>query len=211
MHDMSSSSSRQLVLGLTGRNGAGKGAVAQVLRERYGFKYMSLSDTIRAHLKEQGIAESREALISAGNEMRRSGGPGTLGERAIAYMQREAGPCVHWVVDSIRSPAEVAALRAHPSFRLIDIRAGERQRFERLIARGRMGDAQTFAEFREHEMRELESADASAQQLLATAALADLVVNNEAGLEQLQAETDAVVRPLLDACEKGLGEDKGPS
>jgi len=54
---------RQIVLGLTGRNGAGKGALAAILVER-GFRYLSLSDAIRAHIKEKGISESRAALVS---------------------------------------------------------------------------------------------------------------------------------------------------
>lgn len=53
---------KQLVVGLTGRNGAGKGAVAEVLKDK-GFLYYSLSDAIRAHLKANGIPESRENLV----------------------------------------------------------------------------------------------------------------------------------------------------
>ena len=45
------------ILGLTGRNAAGKGAVAEILKQK-SFIYHSLSDTLREELRNNGKKES---------------------------------------------------------------------------------------------------------------------------------------------------------
>ncbi len=172
-----------MIIGLTGRNCAGKGTVAEYFKER-DLGYYSLSDAIRQHLKEQGIPESRDNLIAAGNQLRREGGPGVLGAKILALLE----PGQDYVVDSIRNPAEVTELRAREDFVLLEVRAPERLRYERLVERGRVGDATTFEEFQRQEQAELTSADSAAQQLDATAACADHVVTNDGSLEALSVQ-----------------------
>ena len=172
-----------MIIGLTGRNCAGKGTVAEYFSEQ-SFGYYSLSDAIRQHLKEQGIPESRDNLIAAGNQLRREGGPGVLGAKILALLE----PGKDYVVDSIRNPAEVVELRTRPDFVLLEVRAPERVRYERLVARGRIGDATSFEEFQRQEQAELQSSDSAAQQLDATAACADHVVTNDGSVEDLNLQ-----------------------
>ena len=140
-----------MIIGLTGRNCAGKGTVAEYFTDR-NLDYYSLSDAIRQHLAEQGIPESRDNLIAAGNQLRRQGGPGVLGAKILAMLE----PGKDYVVDSIRNPAEVTALRAREDFVLLEVRAPELLRYERLVERGRVGDATTFEEFQRQEQAELQ-------------------------------------------------------
>jgi dephospho-CoA kinase len=177
-----------MIFGLTGRNCSGKGTVAEYFQAR-GFGYYSLSDVIRQVLVEQGKPESRDNLIAAGNTLRRDGGPGVLGVRILALL--ESGN--DYVVDSIRNPAEVVALRAREDFVLLEVRAPERLRYDRLVDRGRVGDATSFDEFQRQERAELQSADSAAQQLDATAACADHVVINAESLDDLHAQLRELV------------------
>lgn len=179
-----------MIIGLTGRNCAGKGTVAEYFTAR-SFGYYSLSDAIRQHLADQGIPESRDNLIAAGNQLRREGGPGVLGAKILALLE----PGKDYVVDSIRNPSEVTELRSRADFVLLEVRAPERLRYERLVSRGRVGDATSFEEFQRQEQAELQSADSAAQQLDATAACADHVVTNDGGLDALHVHMEAILAP----------------
>jgi dephospho-CoA kinase len=82
------------------------------------------------------------------------------------------------LVDSVRNPAEVEVLRQRGDFILVEVCADEAVRYGRLRSRGRSGDAANLEEFRRQEQAELASGDVAAQQLVATAALADLHIDN---------------------------------
>ena len=58
-----------MIIGLTGRNAAGKGAAADFLKSK-GFTFHSLSDVIREEVKRRGLELTRDALIATGPELR---------------------------------------------------------------------------------------------------------------------------------------------
>lgn len=176
------------MLGLTGSNAAGKGEVAERLRQR-GFAVHSLSDIVREEAAARGLSPERENLIRTGNELRRQVGPGVLAERILPRLGRRD------VVDSIRNPAEVEVLRGLDRFVLLGIVAPVELRFARAQARSRAGDPDTLARFREREDEE-NTADPNAQRLAATLALADHVISNRGSLEELEREVDRMLRLL---------------
>lgn len=178
-----------MLIGVAGRNAAGKGEVVQYLVAR-SFYALSLSDVIRDELAKRGVEESRERMIEAGRELRRAGGPSVLADRLVAKLLPER----NYVIDSIRHPAEVAALRASGrAFHLLWIEADEAIRFERMRERARPGDPSTLEGLRALEARELASEDPAAQQLLAVRDLADATLHNDGDFAQLH---DAVQRVL---------------
>lgn len=181
-----------MIIGLTGKFAAGKGTVAETLMAR-GFAYHSCSDVIRDELKRRGVPESREHLTEVGNELRRSEGPAALARRIVAKLTALGAGADH-IVDSIRNPAEVEALRAAPGFWLLGVDADQAVRFERLLARARQGDPTTFAQFAAMEERETHSTDPTTQQLHATWGLADEVLANDGSREAL---AEAVEQLLL--------------
>ena len=176
------------VIGLTGPNAAGKGEVASYLRSR-GFAIHSLSDVVREVAEQRGLPPEREYLIRIGNELRSEGGAGVLADRIVARLRG------HDVVDSIRNPAEVAVLRGVPGFVLVGVRAATEVRFGRSLERARPGDPESLEAFRAREAEE-NRPGAHRQQLAATFALADVVVDNDDGLDELHAAIDAVLRSL---------------
>ncbi len=178
-----------MIIGLTGKYAAGKGTVAAMLVED-GFTYHSLSDILREELAARGVAESRESLTAIGNELRTAGGPGVLAERLV---ERLSDGQRH-VVDSIRNPAEVVALRAASGFFLIGVDADPRVRFQRLVERARIGDPTDFETFQRLEAAETESDDPNKQQLARTFALADEVVDNGGTVVELADALGAVLR-----------------
>ena len=171
-----------LVIGLTGPNAAGKGEVASYLAVR-GYASHSLSDIVRESAAKEGLPPTREHLIRIGNELRRAGGAGVLAEHLL---ERVSAPAV---VDSIRNPAEVEALRRHPDFILLGVEASLEARFARTVTRNRAGDPATIEEYRRREAQENDS-DPNSQQLANTFSLADTVIANDGSLEALHQAID---------------------
>ena len=176
--------------GLTGRNASGKTTVVEWLVEN-GYVSTSCSDSIRAHLRSQGIEINRENLIAGGRELRAAHGPGILAE----MLRDEHAKTSSLVIDSIRTPAEVEALQERPDFRLIEIRASREVRWQRLQARGRSGDPTDWDTFVAQEESELEASDDSGQALIATAEMADIIIINDGEAEELRDALELLLRP----------------
>ena len=170
-----------MIVGVAGLNGAGKGEIVRFLEER-SFAVVSLSDVLRGELGKRGVSETRERMIGLGREMRELEGADALARRAIALMR----PDRNYVVDSIRHPAEVGALReSGRRFLLIWVEAREEVRLERIRHRGRAGDPTGLAALRRLEAKELGGGDESLPQLLTVRGLADEVLLNEGSMETL--------------------------
>lgn len=177
-----------MLVGLTGTNGAGKTAGADYLKKR-GFLYLSLSDEIRLELAERDESPTRENLTRVGNELRARFGAAVLARRVIARLAARTD----YVIDSIRNPSEVAALRELPGFRLVHFDAPREQRYQRAVERRDERTPLSFEEFVEQEDREMESRDPTTQQLRATFSLADETVQNAGSLEELREQLDRII------------------
>tara|TARA_B100000287_G_scaffold117163_2_gene109128 strand:- start:1334 stop:1792 length:459 start_codon:yes stop_codon:yes gene_type:complete len=148
---------------------------------------VSCSDSIRAWLSEQGIESTREALIEGGRELRRRGGGGVLAEMLLEILDGEDA-----VVDSIRTPAEVEALRNRGDFFLIEVRADSESRWKRMVDRGRSGDPSEKEVFLAQEAAEAKSDDEAGQALDATASLADITVINDGTIADLEVKLEEI-------------------
>jgi dCMP deaminase len=181
-----------MIIGLTGKNGAGKTEVCQYLISR-GFEYHSLSDEIREEIRRREQEIDRDLLIDVGNELRSKFGPAVLAERILQRLGHER----NYVIDSIRNPEEVAALRHRSDFTLLFVDADQSLRFERSRERDREGAAQSFEQFRAQEVKELDSDDPTRQQLLATERLADVTVINDGTLEELHRKLERILPQFM--------------
>ncbi len=182
-----------MVIGLTGTNGAGKTTLADHLAER-GFTYLSLSDELRRELEAQSQPATRENLILCGNRLRQQFGLAVLAERTAARILADR----NYVVDSIRHPAEIAALRRLPHFHLLHLDAPVELRYERVRARQ---DARTPASLEQFQALEAQEQGATpeAQNLRACAALADVTLENAGDREEFLARADALIAQWLRA------------
>lgn len=176
-----------MIIGLTGKNGSGKGEAANFLKDR-GFQYYSLSDALREEARRRGLEITRETLVLLGNELREKEGPGCLAERIFAKLDPEK----NYVIDSIRHPSETQVFRRRSDFSLLRVYAPERLRFERLKQRGRENDPRTWEDFQVLEAREAKSLSATDQQLDQTIALADLQIDNNGPLKELHEKVRTI-------------------
>ncbi|MFH1854220.1 MAG: AAA family ATPase [Candidatus Omnitrophota bacterium] len=173
-----------MVIGLTGANASGKGEVAQYLRSR-DFIYHSLSDILREESKKMGIEPQRENLIRLGNQLRKQEGPAVLALRIIEKLSENK----NHIVDSIRNPAEVEALRGVKGFLLFGIDAPVEVRFRRGLKRSRPGDALTLEDFIKKEGEE-NIPNAENQQLKKCLEMSDTVIVNNSSFEELYKKID---------------------
>lgn len=186
-----------MIIGLTGKNAAGKGEVAKFLIEG-GYQYYSLSDVLREEMKAKGITITRDNLIKFANEMRTAHGGSVLAERVLAKLDPEK----NYVVDSIRNPFEVEALRRRKDFALLMVDSDPKIRFERIKARNREGDPQVYKEFLKIEAAEAGSNDPMTQQLNRTQEMADAVVENNGTVDELHEQLRQVCRMLASGAER---------
>lgn len=180
-----------MIIGLTGKNGSGKGEVANFLTKR-GFTYYSLSDEIREEMKRQNIPITRENLIPFANKLRNEHGPSYLAEKVLDRLE----PDKNYIVDSIRNPFEVETLRKRMDFHLLSVMADPKARFNRLKNRGRENDPTDYKKFLAIDAAEASNNDPSAQQIDRTLEMADAVIENNGSIEELHDQIKQVLRIL---------------
>ncbi len=180
-----------MIIGLTGKNGAGKGVAADFLKE-LGYQYYSLSDVIREEMSKNKVSITRENLIKFANEMRTTYGPSILAEKVLARLY----PDKNYIVDSVRNPFEVETLRKRKDFHLIVIEAEPKVRFERIKARAREKDPVSYEDFLKIDAAEAGSRDPASQQLNRTQELADAAVGNNTTIDEFHDQLKQVIRLL---------------
>ncbi|KYK27221.1 hypothetical protein AYK26_04120 [Euryarchaeota archaeon SM23-78] len=181
-----------MIIGLTSFIGAGKTTVCDYLVDKKGFIFYSLSDVIRDEIKSRGLEITRERLQQVGTELRKKYGNAVLAKKIIKKLE----PAKAYVIDSIRNPAEVEALRKLKGFTLVFIDAPIEVRFERIKARKREQDPLTLEEFKKAEEKELKSQDSASQQLLKCRDMAEFVIHNDSNFEELYKKIDELIRGL---------------
>ncbi len=121
----------QMVIGLTGLAGSGKGEACSYLKSR-GFAVLSFSDILREESGKRGILagsleEQKATLSKLGEQLRKESGDWGILARMLAKKVDSNA-----VVDGFRSAEEVAVFRERfPNFRLVLIEVDFNLRFER--------------------------------------------------------------------------------
>ena len=178
-----------MIIGITGTLGAGKGAIVDYLLWR-GFKHYSVRDFLTAEIVARGLEVNRENMVFVGNDLRERNGAGFIVSELYARAQAVGGKCV---IESIRNPGEIEALRAKGDFVLFAVNADVKMRYERIVTRGSSTDNISFEDFVAQEKREASSADPNKQNLNACIERADYFFENNGSVEELYAKVEAVL------------------
>lgn len=171
------------IIGIAGTNGAGKDTLGELLAERRGYKFRSVSDILREELTAQGIPHEREHMRALSTKWANEHGFGVLSVKTIdAYVEEEKREGYSGLaIGSIRRPAEAAAIHAEGGI-VIWIDADKRRRYDRIQAnsRGRTDDEHSFEDWSKHEdveMRPIEGEPGSVN-MLGVKEIADIHVDN---------------------------------
>jgi len=181
---------RRMILGITGFAATGKGAVAAYLVSK-GWTHHSTTDVILEELKARGVVANRDTLINTANELRSAHGPGVLVERILAKK-----PQGDIIIESLRNPAEVEAVRAAGGM-IVAIDVPAEKRLVRFIARGRAGDPRTLDEVAALDTRESREDDMSAIRIHVCIAMADAALTNDRDLDALHRHIDELLASYL--------------
>lgn len=172
-----------IIIGITGTLGAGKGTVVEFLTKHYGFVHFSVRNFISRELEHRGMPVNRDTLTALANEMRAKNSPSYIIEELYKEAAQQEKNCI---IESIRTPGEINALRAKTNFFLLAVDADPRIRFNRVRKRNSETDKVSFSTFINNEQREMHSEDPNKQNLAECIRQADYVIENNGSREELQ-------------------------
>jgi dephospho-CoA kinase len=203
--------SRAIFLGVTGLPGSGKGEVVRAV-ERYcddrgiEFLHRSLSDVLREQARLRGLPVERQILHELGNELREKSGSGALASVVAAELKSHPlkGRTIV-VIDAIRTPEEVHALREHfgDGFRMIAVEAPPAVLLNRIASRARPDElpgATTDASIATN-LLALESGSGEPSfglNVSAAIAVSDQVLTNDSTLSSLRNRVEMLVSDMID-------------
>jgi dephospho-CoA kinase len=134
-----------MIIGLTGRIGAGKETLTQFLRDK-GFVYLESSKSLKDELARKSKEITRENMQDLGDELRGKYGVGAVMKLLLEIANKDKTK--NYVFDSLRNAREVDFLRNNvKKVFIIGIDAPQKLRFERIISRGKSSDPKTWNEF----------------------------------------------------------------
>jgi dephospho-CoA kinase len=179
-----------MILGITGTNGAGKGTVVGILKKK-GFSHLSVREFLSEEIKKRNLPLNRDSMFSVANELRAKHSPSYIVERLY---EKAEGNCI---IESVRTPGEVFALKKKGSFLLISVDADPKIRYERIIKRGSVTDNLSFEEFVEDEQREMSSDDPAKQNISKCLELADFKLINNSSKKLLEKQVEKIIEQIL--------------
>lgn len=180
-----------MLIGITGTNGAGKGAVVDYLISSKGFSHYSARAVIREEADRRHLALNRDTTRAVANDLRREHGPAFL----VECMFKEAVQDTNAVMESIRTIGEAEFLRSKGAF-ILAVDADRKLRYERIVLRNSETDQVTFEEFCAQEDREMASADPWDMNVFGVMQLANARIENNGSVEELHKKTDEALRSL---------------
>ncbi len=182
-----------LIIGITGTLGAGKGTVVEYLCQQKNFTHFSVRAFLNETIVQRGMEVNRDSMVLVANALRAKHGPGYIAEQLYLRALKSGTNCV---IESIRTPGEVALLKSKGHFILLAVDAPAEERYRRITARGSETDHISYETFLENEKREMNSSDPNKQNIAACIRMADQVILNDGSVDALHDKVAAVLHQL---------------
>lgn len=190
---MAAKTGGSLVIGVTGRIGAGKGAVVEYLAKSRGFVHYSARSFLLETIREKGLPENRDSMVLVANALRKEKGPSAVIEALLERARSGAkGQQPHCIIESVRTVGETEALRQAGAY-LLGVDAPADLRFKRIKQRKSSTDDISFETFLEHEAREEAQTEPHKANIAAVMKKADAIVDNSGSLEDLATRVEKVL------------------
>ncbi|MCK9302071.1 MAG: AAA family ATPase [Bacteroidales bacterium] len=178
-----------IVVGITGTIGAGKGTIVNFLVVKYGFKHFSVRNFISKEILKRGLKVDRDSLTAVANELRAKHSPSYIIDCLYEEALKTGENCI---IESIRTPGEIEALRKKEFFTLVAVDADPKVRYNRIIARASETDHVSFETFLANEQREYSTDNPNKQNLKKCIELADYYVENNGTVEDLYKKLEKI-------------------
>lgn len=182
-----------MTIGITGTLGAGKGTIVDYLVKNKGFVHFSVRAFITEEIRRRGYPVNRDYMTLVGNDLRAAHSPSYIVEQLYEQAQKTGRNCI---IESVRTPGEVAALRDKPNFYLFAVDADAKIRYERVVLRGSETDHVTFETFLSNETREMSNTDPNKQNLGECIRQADFRFDNGGTIEDLNKQVEKALKDI---------------
>ena len=181
-----------MIIGITGTLGAGKGTIVEFLLKKE-FKHYSVREFLIDEISKKGLESNRENMVSVANNLRLKFGPSYIVEELYSKAKTNGGDCI---IESLRCPGEVDALKKKDDFVLFAVDADIETRYSRIIERGSVTDKLSFNEFATEEQREMTSNDSNKQNLGKCIEMADYNFKNDWTIDELHKKVEKVLNEI---------------
>ncbi len=183
-----------IIIGITGTLGAGKGTIVEYLKDKKGFKHYSAREFIVDELKKRGLPVVRDNMVVAANDLRKNFGSSYIAESLYKRAQKDGGSCM---LESLRRAGDIEALRAKGKLYMFAVEAEPKLRYERIKIRAdEQSDMVSFKKFMEDEQKEMISNNPNEQNLSQCIQLADYKFNNSGTVKDLYKQVDKVLKEI---------------
>lgn len=179
-----------IIIGITGTLGAGKGTIVDYLVNEEDFYHFSVRGFLLEEMKKLGMPENRDSMTVLANKLRGAYGPSYITDQLYDRANEFGHDCV---IESIRTPGEVLALKRKPHFYLLAVDADPRKRYNRIRKRASETDKVSFKEFMANEVREMQSDDPTRQNITRCIEMADYRFNNNGTIKELLGRVKRVM------------------
>ena len=182
-----------ITIGITGTLGAGKGTIVEYLVNNKGFVHYSVRAFLIEEINRRGLEVNRDTMTAVGNDLRAQHTPSWIVEQL--YEKASASGC-NCIIESVRTPGEVAALRGKPNFYLFAVDADPKVRYERAVLRGSETDHIDYETCLANEQREMNNTDPNKQNLGVCISQADFRFDNGGTIEDLHRQVEEVLQQI---------------
>ena len=128
----------KIILGFVGPLASGKGAICQYLKEKHGASVFRFSTMLRDVLNRLYLEISRDNMQNLSSALRQTFGDDLLASVIANDVKNEKNEFI--VIDGVRREPDIKYLKDFPNFYLIEIKADQKIRWERMRKRGENTD-----------------------------------------------------------------------
>lgn len=180
-----------MLIGITGTNGAGKGAVVEYLVAQKGFSRYSGRSVILEAIEERHLPVKRGTMRDVANDLRKEHGPAYIMEKLFDMAKEDTNA----VLESVRTIGEAEFLKAKGAY-IIAVDAKKETRYERVLSMSHDETPLSFQDFALMEDREMSSSEPWDMNVFGVMQLADARVENDGTLEELRMHVDEALKNL---------------
>ena len=181
------------IIGITGTLGSGKGTIVEYLVKEKGFTHFSVRAYLLEEIKIRKMPQTRDSMVSIANELRSKNSPSYITDQLY---KRSLKLGKNAVIESIRTPGEIASLKSKGRFYLFAVDADQKVRFERIKQRNSETDQIDYTTFLQNEKREMTSIDPNKQNLNKCREMANFLFINDGSIDGLFLEVEKVLRQI---------------
>lgn len=181
-----------MIIGVVGAVCSGKGFLSDEL-EKKGYIKLTFSDILRNEVKRRGIELSRVNLQDLGNELRKNNGADYLARKLLEKVE----PGKDYVLEGIRNPGEINALKEFKDSIIIGIEAPMNKRLQWMIMRNKEKDPHSIEEVKAIDARDNGLNEPEyGQRIGKCMEMIDFRIMNDRDREHLKRNVDRVINKI---------------